>query len=164
MRQNGGNSFTNTHVYGISSGVFDMVQDSNTDARTTEAEQVASSPSKYRYMFSPSKPIPQNARRMLYYIEQPNKGQGLIKEECFSSCGRLICSPFGFGFRLLSYSPECSELPRALAHRTESRLMTELHQTVEHNDIVVSTRFSPTQPLLVSGCLKGRIHWHHPRI
>lgn len=144
-----------------------MSQDAaNSDTREPDTEPTApgADSNSYRYTYMTKKSIPQNVRRMLYYIEQPNKGQGLIKEECFSSCGRLVCSPYGFGFRLLAYLPDCSELPRALESRTESRLMTEVLQTVEHKDIVVSTRFSPTQPLLATGCLQGRIHWHYPRI
>lgn len=143
-----------------------MSQDAaSNDNRVPEIESAsAADTNSYRYTYMTKKSIPQNVRRMLYYIEQPNKGQGLIKEECFSSCGRLVCSPYGFGFRLLAYSPDCSELPRALDSRTESRQMTEVLQTVEHKDIVVSTRFSPTQPLLATGCLQGRIHWHYPRI
>lgn len=117
----------------------------------------------YRYMYMPKKSIPQNVRRMLYSIEQPNKGRGLIKEECFSSCGRLICSPYGSGFRLLAFSPDCLELPHALMQQNESHKLTELKYFKRHKDIVVSTRFSPTQPLLASGCLQGQIIWYQPR-
>lgn len=169
------NSFNNTHVYGISSGVLSM-QNANA-AATTTAQPIrlpASPPSNgdvrgggigsgYRYMYVPKKPIPQNVRRMLYSIEQPNKGPGLIKEECFSACGRLICSPYGLGFRLLAFSPDCRELPHALQQQNGSSKLTELKYTNCHPDIVVSTRFSPISPLLVSGCLQGKIIWHQPR-
>lgn len=157
VRRNRSATFGNTHVYGISSGVLSMPQaSSNQPVRLPQANG-------YRYMYVPKKSIPQNVRRMLYSIEQPNKGQGLIKEECFSSCGRLICSPYGFGFRLLSFSPDCLELPNALSYQKESHKLTELKYVKCHQDIVVSTRFSPIQPLLASGCLQGRIIWHQPR-
>lgn len=161
IRRNRNGTFGNTHVYGISSGVLSMPQSSST--QPVRLPQVSTNGSNYRYMYVPKKEIPQNVRRMLYSIEQPNKGQGLIKEECFSACGRLICSPYGFGFRLLSFSPDCLELPNALAFQKDSHKLTELKYFKCHQDIVVSTRFSPIQPLLASGCLQGRIIWHQPR-
>lgn len=172
VRHSDSNTFNNTHVYGISSGVLSMQNANATNAtNATNAQPVrlsASPPSSgiaggYRYMYVPKKPIPQNVRRMLYSIEQPNKGPGLIKEECFSACGRLICSPYGLGFRLLAFTPDCLELPQAIMNQTGSSELTELKLTTCHPDIVVSTRFSPISPLLVSGCLQGKIIWHQPR-
>lgn len=160
VRRSDSNTYNNTHVYGISSGVLSM-QNQN-PAEPVRLPQVTSN-GGYRYMYLPKKPIPQNVRRMLYSIEQPNKGKGLIKEECFSSCGRLICSPYGLGFRLLAFSPDCLELPQALMHQNDSHKLTELKYFKCHPDIVVSTRFSPIQPLLASGCLQGKIIWHQPR-
>lgn len=170
MRQNDRNTFANTHVYGINSGVFGMPQEAilnhnrppepQPDANAAPNQPTVRDGNRFTYLQKRS--IPQNTERMLYYAEQPNKGQGLIKEECFSSCGRMVCSPFGFGFRLLAYSNDCSELPRALEDHKEARDMVEISRTIQHNDVVVSTRFSPTQPLLASGCLQGRIHWHYP--
>lgn len=159
-RNSSPSDFGTTHVYGISSGVISMAQgNASQPVRLTQV----SSNGGYRYMYVPKKLIPQNVRRMLYSIEQPNKGQGLIKEECFSSCGRLICSPYGLGFRLLSFSPDCLELPNALEYQKEAHKLTELKYFKCHPDIVVSTRFSPIQPLLATGCLQGRIIWHQPR-
>lgn len=152
IRRNSTGTFGNTHVYGISSGVLSQ-----------QAPVRLSSNSSYRYMYLPKKSIPQNVRRMLYSIEQPNKGKGLIKEECFSSDGRLICSPYDKGFRLLSFSQDCLELPKALAKQKESHKLNELKYFKCHSEIVVSTRFSPIQPLLASGCLQGRVVWHQPR-
>lgn len=158
-RRNSTGAFGNTHVYGISSGV--LAQNTALPVRLS----VFSNSNSYRWMYLPhiKKSIPQNIRRMLYSIEQPNKGKGLIKEECFSSDGRLICSPYGFGFRLLSFSEDCLELPKALAYQNDSRKLYELKYFKCHSDIVVSTRFSPIQPLLASGCLQGRVVWHQPK-
>lgn len=180
VRNSNSNTFGNTHVYGISSGVLQMPSSNSMTAqpvrmsssqtaingdsmRETSTSSDGTDGNHYRYMYMPKKTIPQNVRRMLYSIEQPNKGRGLIKEECFSSCGRLICSPYGFGFRLLAFSPDCLELPYALMQQNESNKLTELKYFKCHQDIVVSTRFSPCQPLLVSGCLGGQIIWHQPR-
>lgn len=161
VRRSDSNTFSNTHVYGISSGVLSLLNPNA--AEPVRLPQVnSSSCGSYRYMYMP-KSIPQNVRRMLYSIEQPNKGKGLIKEECFSSCGRLICSPYGSGFRLLSFSPDCLELPQALMQPNASNKLTELKYFKCHPDIVVSTRFSPIQPMLASGCLQGKIIWHQPR-
>lgn len=159
VRQTDSDTFGNTHVYGISSGVLSL-QNQNA-AEPIRLPQVNSCNGN-RYMYMP-KSIPQNVRRMLYSIEQPNKGQGLIKEECFSSCGRIICSPYGLGFRLLAFSPDCLELPQALMQKDDSNKLTELRYFKCHQDIVVSTRFSPIQPMLASGCLQGKIIWHQPR-
>ncbi|KAL5021591.1 hypothetical protein ScPMuIL_000746 [Solemya velum] len=43
--------------------------------------------------------VHQNDPRLVAYAEEPNVGRGFIKELCFSTDGRLICSPFGFGVR-----------------------------------------------------------------
>lgn len=157
IRRNSTGTFGNTHVYGISSGVLS----SNSALPVRLSEQLSTN--SYRYMYVPKKSIPQNVRRMLYSIEQPNKGKGLIKEECFSSDGRLICSPYDKGFRLLAFSPDCLELPKALTYQKESHKLYELKYFKCHSEIVVSTRFSPIQPLLASGCLQGRVVWHQPR-
>lgn len=158
IRRNSTGTFGNTHVYGISSGVL-----SSNSALPVHLSNPLSTNASYRYMYVPKKSIPQNVRRMLYSIEQPNKGKGLIKEECFSSDGRIICSPYDKGFRLLAFSQDCLELPKALTYQTESNKLYELKYFKCHSEIVVSTRFSPIQPLLASGCLQGRVVWHQPR-
>lgn len=161
-RRNSTGAFGNTHVYGISSGVLSQQP---LQARLSAQMTTSSVSNTYRWMYLPhiKKSIPQNIRRMLYSIEQPNKGKGLIKEECFSSDGRLICSPYGLGLRLLSFSEDCLELPKALAYHNDTHHLTELKYFKCHSDIVVSTRFSPIQPLLASGCLQGRVVWHQPK-
>lgn len=158
-RNSTGDTFGNTHVYGISSGVLS----SNAALPVRLSAELPTTNAAYRCMYVPKKTIPQNVRRMLYSIEQPNKGKGLIKEECFSSDGRLICSPYDKGFRLLAFSQDCLELPKALSYQAESNKLHELKYFKCHSDIVVSTRFSPIQPLLASGCLQGRVVWHQPR-
>lgn len=107
--------------------------------------------------------IKQNRRRMLYYSAEPNKGKGFIKELCFSSDGRLICSPYGCGIRLLSFSKDCQEIPYALPQNgVPQRLNEVLISADKHSDIVVSTKFSPRAPICVSGCLRGELFWYHP--
>lgn len=107
--------------------------------------------------------IKQNRRRLLYYSAEPNKGKGFIKELCFSSDGRLICSPYGNGIRLLSFSPDCQELSYALpSNGIPQRLHEVLGNIEQHSDIVVSTKFSPRAPICVSGCLRGEIFWYQP--
>lgn len=107
--------------------------------------------------------IKQNRRRMLYYAAEPNKGKGFIKELCFSSDGRLVCSPYGNGIRLLSFSKDCQELPYALPQNGIAQRLNEvLVNTEHHSDIVVSTKFSPRAPICVSGCLRGELFWYQP--
>jgi hypothetical protein len=105
--------------------------------------------------------IHQNIKRLTHFIEEPNVGKGFIKELCFSADGRLICSPFGYGVRLLAFSPDCAELSTCVPPRPPVQLY-ELATNVCHADIVVSTKFSPQHCLLVSGCLSGKIVWHQP--
>nr|CAD7590121.1 unnamed protein product [Timema genevievae] len=105
--------------------------------------------------------IHQNIKRLSHYIEEPNVGKGFIKELCFSSDGRLICSPFGYGVRLLAFSSECAELSACVPAKPPMKLH-ELACNVSHRDIVVSTKFSPLHCMLVSGCLGGKIVWHQP--
>ncbi|XP_014486888.1 PREDICTED: DDB1- and CUL4-associated factor 10 [Dinoponera quadriceps] len=106
--------------------------------------------------------IHQNTPRLTHYIEEPNVGSGYIKELCFSADGRLICSPFGYGVRLLAFSSDCTELSNCVPPANESVQLHELATSVSHSDIVVSTKFSPRHCLLVSGCLSGKIVWHQP--
>ncbi|KAL6263504.1 hypothetical protein P5V15_006295 [Pogonomyrmex californicus] len=106
--------------------------------------------------------IHQNTPRLTHYIEEPNVGSGYIKELCFSADGRLICSPFGYGVRLLAFSSDCAELSNCVPPANESVQLHELATHIGHSDIVVSTKFSPKHYLLVSGCLSGKIVWHQP--
>ncbi|XP_059611524.1 DDB1- and CUL4-associated factor 10 homolog [Phlebotomus argentipes] len=107
--------------------------------------------------------VQQNAKRMLYYIEEPNIGKRFIKELCFSSDGRIICSPYGYGIRLLSFNRECSELSACVdGVDAKAQKLTELKVMKCHSDIVVSTKFNPRLPLLVTGCLNGKIVWLQP--
>lgn len=101
-----------------------------------------------------------NIKRLHHYIREPNVGRGFIKELCFSTDGRLICSPYGNGVRLLSYNASCSELCDCMPK--SHSVLHEVCATDSHQNYVVSTKFSPTHCLLVSGCLSGKICFHHP--
>ncbi|XP_015430172.1 PREDICTED: DDB1- and CUL4-associated factor 10 [Dufourea novaeangliae] len=114
------------------------------------------------YAIPRNRMIHQNTPRLTHYIEEPNVGSGYIKELCFSADGRLICSPFGYGVRLLAFSGDCSELSNCVPPFNESVQLHELATNVSHSGIVVSTKFSPRHCLLVSGCLGGKIVWHEP--
>nr|XP_031843052.1 DDB1- and CUL4-associated factor 10 [Nomia melanderi] len=102
------------------------------------------------YAIPRNRMIHQNRPRLTHYIEEPNVGSGYIKELCFSADGRLICSPFGSGVRLLAFSGDCSELSNCVPP-FESVQLHELATNVSHSGIVVSTKFSPRHCLLVSG-------------
>lgn len=109
--------------------------------------------------------IKQNRERLLYYAEELNVGKGFIKELCFSSDGRMICSPYGNGVRLLSFSKKCEEIPQALSNdKSPQKFFDQVcDPIVKHSDLVVSTNFSPRAPIFVSGCLQGEIFWYCPR-
>lgn len=112
--------------------------------------------------FGGDKKIYKNHQRLMYYIEEPNKGKGFIKEPAFSSDGRIICSPYGTGVRLLAFNDNCSELSAtgSFWQRPPPQLLKDINQIKCHSSIVVSTKFSPKYPLLVTGCLAGKISWH----
>ncbi|KAJ8317139.1 hypothetical protein KUTeg_005043 [Tegillarca granosa] len=98
--------------------------------------------------------------RLLYYTEEPNVGKGFIKELCFSSDGRIICSPFGFGVRLLSFDPHCRELCDCVP--TSPVQLYEVGSCMSHANVVVTSKFSPNYCMLVSGCFNGRVVFHQP--
>lgn len=106
--------------------------------------------------------IRKNIPRLIGYIREQNVGQGFIKEMCFSPDGRVICSPYEYGFRLLGFNPKCEELPDALDANNKTSLFNLVKVVKCHSDVVVCTKFSPIQPLLVSGCLQGKLVWHQP--
>ena len=102
-----------------------------------------------------------NTRSCLtHYIEEPNVGRGFIKEIGFNRDGRLVCSPFGFGVRLLAFSDTCAELCDCVPERPVQ--LCELTANMTHTSVVVTTKFSPTHCLLVSGCLSGKVDFHQP--
>lgn len=108
--------------------------------------------------------VKQNKNRMLHYSQETNKGKGFIKELCFSSDGRIICSPYGNGIRLLGFSNDCQELPYALPTDDVPQRLSEIQTNMEmHSDIVVSTKFCPRAPIVVSGCLRGELVWYSPQ-
>ncbi|XP_022689383.1 DDB1- and CUL4-associated factor 10-like isoform X1 [Varroa jacobsoni] len=103
----------------------------------------------------------QDIPRLLYYLEEPNVGRGFIKEMCFSPDGRVICSPYHYGVRLFAFDERCSELADCVPRRP--RRLAEISNIGDHKSYVVSSKFSPTQHLLVTGCLSGKVFFHQPR-
>jgi DDB1- and CUL4-associated factor 10 len=68
----------------------------------------------------------------------------------------MICSPFGNGIRLLSFSKDCEEIPYALLPESKPQNARILYDglcdpIVKHSDLVVSTKFHPKAPICVSG-------------
>jgi len=106
--------------------------------------------------------IHQNVPRLTHFIEESNTGKGFIKEQCFSPCGRLIASPFGNGVRLLGFNSQCQDLSSCVPK--EPVRLYEVGLKMGHNEVVLSSAFSPTHWLLATGCLSGRLVWHQPVI
>uniref|UniRef100_A0A8D8Y994 DDB1- and CUL4-associated factor 10 homolog n=1 Tax=Cacopsylla melanoneura TaxID=428564 RepID=A0A8D8Y994_9HEMI len=107
----------------------------------------------------------QNKPRLTHYVEELNVGKGYIKELCFSSDGRLVCSPFSFGVRLFSFNEECAHMSSCMSHDGSQQVpaqLFELTSSSNHSDIVLSCKFSPTHNILASGCLNGRIVLYQP--
>lgn len=109
-----------------------------------------------------------NKPRLLYFKKELNFGKGFIKELCFSSDGRVIASPYGKGVRLLAFNNRCQELSDCVESWHEPQAPRVLQEVAVdkdcHSNVVVCAKFSPNYPLLVTGCLRGSIVWHNPRL
>ncbi|XP_056152049.1 DDB1- and CUL4-associated factor 10 [Lampris incognitus] len=112
---------------------------------------------------APTRPpvSPRCSLRLTHYIEEANVGRGYIKELCFSPDGRLICSPYGYGVRLLAFDQRCAELADCLPVQTSC--LKEVRSIYSHSDVVLTTKFSPTHCQLASGCLSGRVALYQPK-
>ncbi|KAI1887424.1 hypothetical protein AGOR_G00190150 [Albula goreensis] len=112
---------------------------------------------------APTRPpvSPRCSLRLTHFIEEANVGRGYIKELCFSPDGRLICSPYGYGVRLLAFDGGCGELSDRV--RAETHCLHEVRSLYSHSDVVLTTKFSPTHCQLASGCLSGRISLYQPK-
>ncbi len=99
--------------------------------------------------------------RLSHYIEEANVGGGFIKEVAFSGDGRLVSSPFAFGIRLLAFDRQCGEICDNLPLQG-ARELHEVAASISHANYVVTTKFSPADCRLVSGCLAGCVGFHQP--
>ncbi|EDV94710.1 DDB1- and CUL4-associated factor 10 homolog [Drosophila grimshawi] len=114
---------------------------------------------------NPSHTILMNAKKLLYYASETNNKPGFIKEPGFSADGRIICSPYANGVRLLGYQDDCSDYPSQMMveqMKNSPRQLVELANIIEHQDVVLCSKFSPREPLLVTGCNGGEISWYRP--
>ncbi|XP_074134121.1 DDB1- and CUL4-associated factor 10-like [Sminthopsis crassicaudata] len=110
----------------------------------------------------PIRPVlPRYSLRLTHYIEEANVRSGYIKEVCFSPDGRLISSPHGSGFRLLGFDTQCNELFDCLPQKMSP--LSEIHSFYSHNDVVLTTKFSPTHCQIASGCLSGLVSFYQPK-
>jgi len=110
------------------------------------------------------KSLTHKRRRLSHYIAEPNVGRGYIKEIAFGVNGRIVASPFGYGVRLLSFDPDCSELCDRTQDFVKSPVqLHELSTNICHGSVVVSTKFSPDSSLIVTGSLSGKVGFHRPR-
>ncbi|XP_019584703.2 DDB1- and CUL4-associated factor 10 [Rhinolophus sinicus] len=110
----------------------------------------------------PVRPVsPRCPLRLTHYIEEANVGRGYIKELCFSPDGRMISSPHGYGIRLLGFDKQCSELIDCLP--SEASPLRVIRSLYSHNDVVLTTKFSPTHCQIASGCLSGRVSLYQPK-
>uniref|UniRef100_A0A8C8RGC0 DDB1- and CUL4-associated factor 10 n=1 Tax=Pelusios castaneus TaxID=367368 RepID=A0A8C8RGC0_9SAUR len=111
---------------------------------------------------APVRPVsPRCSLRLTHCIEEANVGRGYIKELCFSPDGRMISSPHGYGIRLLGFDTQCSELVDCLPK--EAGPLQEIRSLYSHNDVVLTTKFSPTHCQIASGCLSGRVSLYQPK-
>ncbi|KAM9786704.1 DDB1- and CUL4-associated factor 10 [Syngnathus typhle] len=112
---------------------------------------------------APTRPpaSPRCSLRLTHFIEEANVGRGYIKELCFSPDGRLICSPYGYGVRLLAFDDSCGELADCVP--VETACLREVRSIYSHSDVVLTTKFSPTHCQLASGCLSGRVALYQPK-
>lgn len=106
------------------------------------------------------KKIHWNKKKLLGYVEECNVGRGFIKEVGFSSDGRLISSPYGYGLRIFGFDSHCNELCDCIPSCPVK--LYEVTCSLAHANYVVASKFSPVHNMIVSGCLDGRIAFHQP--
>lgn len=105
--------------------------------------------------------IIKNIPRMTHYKKEKNVGKGYIKELCFSADGRIVCSPYDKGVRLLGFNEHLDELCYCVPeHPIELFTLAEMNDY--HSDVVLTCKFSPRHYQMVSGCLGGEIVWYRP--
>lgn len=107
--------------------------------------------------------IYKNINRLTHFSPELNVGSGFIKELSFSTDGRVIASPFEFGYRILSFNNSCSEVSDC--HQLQGsppQELKEVKRLLPHSNHVAVTKFSPTTALIASGCLSGRVVFSQP--
>lgn len=107
-----------------------------------------------------------NVPRLMYHVPEPNTGHGYSKDPSFSRDGRLICSPYENGFRILSFDQNFNEIcnTQSSIKQTGPQELVESLRLLPHNNYVLSTKFSPTHELIASGCLGGRVVFTQPSL
>ncbi|XP_033633432.1 DDB1- and CUL4-associated factor 10-like [Asterias rubens] len=105
---------------------------------------------------------PQALKRLMYYTKESTDGRGYIKELSVSPDGRLICSCYGYGVRLLGFDSKSSELCDIQPHGV--RELKQIKYLVKHKSTVLTSRFSPTHCLLASGSMCGRVAFYQPKL
>lgn len=138
----------------------------------------SASPSSSRGFAQPRKPqskphhhkeqkIYQNTKRLVYYSEESISARGFIKESCFSPDGRIISSPHNTGVRLLSFASDCTPYNQTLnldSNNEFPRKLAEICQLDSGEQDVLCSQFNPKTPMLVTGCLGGKVTWFYPRL
>lgn len=164
------------YVYAFNSGVLPNAQATTTTANPidsdedSDSEEIESTNDKDSHkVVAKEHKIHQNAKKLIYYAKEANCGRGYIKEPSFSADGRIICSPYIGGVRLLAFNNNCSECPTNESVirecKTNPRQLHVIKQLGEEGgSLILSTKFSPREPLLVTGSKEGEIKWHYPQL
>ncbi|XP_059165281.1 DDB1- and CUL4-associated factor 10-like [Physella acuta] len=100
--------------------------------------------------------------RLLYSIQEPNVGRGFIKEQSFSSDGRVLASPFANCVRLLAFNQRCSEICDVLPRSPAA--LQQVAMTLGQKSIVLASTFSPTHCQFVAGAKDGSISFCSPKL
>ena len=99
--------------------------------------------------------------RLLYYRPELNTDPEVIKEIHFNNDGRLLCSPHGFGYRILAFSSDVGEICDTQRLDFPSPLV-DVKTVFCHQRAVTVAKFSPRQFLIASGSLDGTVRFSHP--
>lgn len=132
-------------------------------ARRTRSPMMSSQQSMRDLLYNCTHPSYRSASRLIYFTKENNSGRGFIKESCFSSDGRILISPFANGVRLLAFDDQCRELCDCKPVVPEQpRELHTLKQITSHTKVVLTTRFSPTHNLFVTGGMDGSVAFLSP--
>ncbi|RUS91566.1 hypothetical protein EGW08_000681 [Elysia chlorotica] len=143
-----------------------LVSRNTTADEETEVNKRLSRSNGDRYTNTEWPPLPHASqfhnRRLLFHSGEPNVGQGYIKEQSFSSDGRIIASPFANCVRLLAFDSECRELCDTVPHKP--RPLRQVALIAGNKSSVLTSTFSPVQLLCAAGAEDGSISFSSPKL
>ena len=103
----------------------------------------------------------ENTPRLLKYIQESDPSIGYISELSFGCDGRVVCSPYGGGVRLLAFDEHLSHMHSNVDCPSE---FSTLHFGEYQSGTVLCSKFANTKNLIGSGTLEGDLQFYQPQL